>query len=153
MTSNSLLVLAFFAFFSLQATAQDEQTVVVHKDDRIEQLLKKQGDINKLAIYKTSNGQFKGYSIMVLSTNKKDSAYQIKGQLLARFPEHRVYFWYQAPFYKIKIGDFIKAKDAEALRKKVSAMMRKDLSIIPSIITIKPEDEEKYYKEQEVKDN
>jgi len=130
------------------AFAQDDSSgIIVHKDNRIETLLKKQADINRVAVFKTSNGQYKGYRIMVLNTNDRELAYKTKGQLLSRFPDNAVYMSYQAPFFKLKIGDFIKRDDADDLRKQLASMMPKGVFVVPDIITVKPEDEKKFIQE------
>ncbi|MES2776105.1 MAG: SPOR domain-containing protein [Bacteroidota bacterium] len=146
-----LLSLAVILVGATGAMAQADSGMIVHRDSRIEVLLKKQGDINKVAGFKTSNGQYKGYRIMVLNTTDRELAYKTKGQLLSRFPDHSVYMSYQAPFFKLKAGDFIKKEDAEDLRKRLSSMMPKGVFVVPEIINVKPEDEKKYLEEIEEK--
>ena len=123
--------------------------IVVHKDSRIDVLLKKQGDINKVASFKASNGQYKGYRVMVLNSNDKEYAYRIKGQLLSRFPEQTTYMSYQAPFYKLLFGDFLKKSDGEDYRKQISSIVSKGVFLIPTVIRLKPEDEQRLMKELE----
>ena len=87
---------------------KDSGVVEVIKDPRIDLLVKKQSQINKVAVYKNSRGEYKGYRLMILSTNNRDLAYKAKSDLLRYFPEQNVYMGYQSPYFKIKMGDFLK---------------------------------------------
>ena len=151
MKQTIIFTLIILSISVTNTMAQMDSGIVVHKDSRIETLLKKQGDINKVAGFKTSNGQYKGFRIMVLNSTDRELAYKTKGQLLSRFPDHAVYMSYQAPFFKLKIGDFIKKEDAESLRKQLSNMMPKGVFVVPELIKVKPEDEKKYLEDIEAK--
>lgn len=151
MKQTIIFTLIILSISVTNTMAQMDSGIVVHKDSRIETLLKKQGDINKVAGFKTSNGQYKGFRIMVLNSTDRELAYKTKGQLLSRFPDHAVYMSYQAPFFKLKIGDFIKKEDAENLRKQLSNMMPKGVFVVPELIKVKPEDEKKYLEDIEAK--
>lgn len=154
MKHSLIITLVFLLFATTAVLAQDDSSgIIVHKDSRIETLLKKQGNINAVASFRTSNGQYKGYRIMVLNTSDRELAYKTKGQLLSRFSDQSVYMSYQAPFFKLKMGDFIKKEDAEDLRKSLSSMMPKGVFVVPEIINVKPEDEKKYLQEIEEKGN
>ncbi|HSK12730.1 MAG TPA: SPOR domain-containing protein, partial [Phnomibacter sp.] len=100
-------------------------------------------DANALAKYKTSGGKYKGYRLMVLNTNNRDLAYQTRGQLASRFPQHTLYLGYQAPYYKLKMGDFLEKNDAEALKKQLSGILKQGIFVIPDAVNLKPEEEEK----------
>lgn len=142
--NKRLLFISLAFLFSFAALAQiDTPNIVVHKDSRIDILLKKQANINKTAAMKTSNGQYKGYRIMVLNTNDRELAYKTKGQILTNFPDQQVYMSYQAPFFKLKVGDFLKRADAEDLRKDLGRLMPKGVFIISDVIKLKPEEEAK----------
>ena len=134
-------------------TYAQNDSIIVHKDSRIDLLLKKQSDINKLATFKTSNGKIKGFRIMVLNTNNRDLAYKTKAQLLGLFPEYASYMSYQAPFFKLKIGDFLKKEDAEDLRKQLTAILPKGVFVVPDIIVIRPQDEKRLLEDIEKKNN
>ena len=132
--------------------AQNEQEVIVElvRDSRVDELTRKQHQINKvttdayaLAKYKTSGGKYKGYRVMVLNTNNRELAYQTRGQLATRFPQHSLYLGYQAPYYKLKMGDFLEKSDAEALKKQLSGIIKQGLFIVPDAINLKPEEEER----------
>jgi hypothetical protein len=57
--------------------------------------------------------------VQVVNTNKRDDATRVKSELLSRFPEHKSYIMFQAPYFKVRIGNFLKREDAEKLRKQL----------------------------------
>lgn len=149
-SSYLFTILAVFSF--LQAAGQTDSAKLVELvyDSRVDDLTKKQYAINKntndlssLSKYKTSGGKYKGYRVMVLNTNSRDIAYQTRGMLATRFPQHTLYLGYQAPYYKLKMGDFLEKSDAEAFKKQLSTIIKQGLFIVPEAINLKPEEEEK----------
>ncbi len=123
--------------------------VQVFRDYRLDLLAKKQWEINKLSTYKSSSGKFKGYRIQVLNTNNRELAYQTRGKLLRSFPDVNVYMAYQAPNYKLRVGDFVKKEDAEKLKKQVEIILGSTTYIVPDLVTLSPEEQEKLLKEKE----
>ncbi len=150
-TLNILLgVLLLFGWSNLRAQAEETEVVEVIRDLRLDELAKKQYQINKLtgeggilSKYKTSNGKFKGYRIMVLNTNNREIAYQTRGQLSSRFPQHRIYLAYQAPYFKLKMGDFIDRSEADDLKKQLNGIFKTGIFVVPDVINIRPEEEMK----------
>lgn len=141
-----------FCLTSMWVLAQvDSSLVVVNVDYRAELLAKKQSQINKLSVYKNSAGQYKGYRVMLINTNNRDLAYKMRGDVLKYFPNQAVYMAYQAPYFKLKAGDFIKREDAEKFRKELSKYFTESLFIISDIIKISAEEEAKLLAEQEAK--
>ncbi len=113
--------------------------VVVMKDARINTLLKKQADINKKVI--ESKKPTKGFRIQVLNTNDRNQALTAKSKLLSLYPEHKVYLMYQAPYFKIRFGNFVDRNDANKLKKELSRMFPAGVFVIPSEIEVKQEKE------------
>jgi hypothetical protein len=77
----------------------------------------------------------------VLNTNDRNLTYKTKGQLLGRYPQYQVYTVYQAPFFKLKIGDFVSRKDAEKLRDELLKMFSKGVFILHETVLVKAEAE------------
>ncbi len=147
-----VICLLFAILFAGKLFAQSDsvRTVVMVYDSRLDELTKKQYQLNKntndlsaLSKYKTSGGKYKGYRVMVLNTNDRGKAYQTRGQLATLFPQHSLYLGYQAPYYKLKMGDFLEKSDAEALKKQLSGFIKQGIFIVPEAINLKPEEEEK----------
>jgi hypothetical protein len=143
------LLLIFYAGTTFAQTDSGQSVVMVY-DSRLDELTQKQYQINKstnnlsaLSKYKTSGGKYKGYRVMVLNTNDREKAYQTRGQLATLFPQHSLYLGYQAPYYKLKMGDFLEKSDAEDLKKILSGIIKQGIFIVPEAINLKPEEEEK----------
>lgn len=146
----AFLLPTIFGSKAIAQTDSGQTSVVMIYDSRIDDLTKKQYQLNKstndvsaLSKYKTSGGKYKGYRVMVLNTNDREKAYQTRGQLATRFPQHALYLGYQAPYYKLKMGDFLEKSDAEALKKQLASFIKQGVFIVPEAINLKPEDEEK----------
>src|SRR6266496_1575395 len=98
--SSVLLIL------SLSLVAQtDTNSVVVHKDPRIDMLVKKQIQINEVTT-RDARRYVQGYRILVMNTNDRAKATNAKTKIYQEFPELNAYLMWQPPFMKLKVGDF-----------------------------------------------
>ena len=87
----------------------------------------------------------KGYRLMLLTTNDRNLAMQLRSKLLQQFPEHKVYMIYQYPFIKLKMGNFSEREEAERVKKQ---LLR--IKMTPGNIYIVPENiEVKFAKEED----
>lgn len=140
---------AIILIFSLtHATAQnsldkpsDSGTVIVHKDPRLDVLIKKQIQINEETT-RDARKNIKGYRLLVINTNNREEALAAKNKVYTYFPELRPYLIWQSPFFKLKVGNFRDRKDADEYRKKMAAYFPKGVFIINDIIEVKLEDPE-----------
>jgi hypothetical protein len=149
----SFFLLSLGMAFTDAAHAQTEEEVVyteLVRDSRLDELTQKQFQINKaannknaLSKYKTSGGKYKGYRLMVLNTNNRELAYQTRGQLSSRFPQHKLYMGYQAPYYKLKMGDFLEKDEAEALKKQLAGTIKSGIFVVSDAISLTAEQEDK----------
>jgi hypothetical protein len=137
---SCLLVLAASLAKAQMITDSLHNGVVVVKDERMDLLLKKKAEINKKAAAgnKVSN---KGFRIQVLNTTDRNQALAAKSKLLAIYPEHKTYLMYQAPYFKIRLGNFVEKREADALRRELNRMFPTGVFVIPSEIEVKPERE------------
>ena len=109
-----LAVLLCAGYFVSHAQSGDSLgSITFQVDSRADVLAEKQARINGLSTYKNSNGKYKGYRIMVLNTNDRELASRTRADILRYFPGVMPYTGYQAPFFKLKAGDFLKREDAE----------------------------------------
>jgi hypothetical protein len=113
--------------------------VIVMKDVRYDLLAKKKAEINKKAA--DAKKPTKGYRIQVLNTTDRNQALNTKSKLLKLYPEHKTYLMYQAPYFKIRIGNFVEKSEADAMKKELTRMFPAGVFVIPSDIEIKPEKE------------
>ena len=117
---------------------QDTSSVVVHKDPRLDLLLKKQGEINA-AIKKANARTAKGYRILVINTNKRDDAIAAKTKVYSNFPELKAYLVYQSPYFRLKVGNFKTREEAQQYQKTLGYYFPKGVFIIPDTIEVTPE--------------
>jgi hypothetical protein len=134
----SAIIIFFFSFLYTQAA----DTIIVHKDPRIDALTAKQIAINKVTIHMTSNGLFKGYRLQVLNTRSRDEAFKTKAMLLENFPNQKVYILYQAPYFKVRAGNFINRADAENFSNDIRGYLSQPVYIVNDLVEYipKPED-------------
>ena len=134
----------FFSLFSItlfsQQTTIDSSSVVVHKDPRIDLLIKKQAEINEITT-RDSRKIARGFRLLVINTSKREEAITAKTRLYQYFPELKSYLLYQSPYYKLKAGNFKERKDAEAYQKKLTAFFPKGVFVMNDLIEVKPDKE------------
>jgi hypothetical protein len=129
----------FLLIGSINAFSQsDSDGVVVHKDPRIDMLVRKQIEINE---YTTRNARrfVQGYRILVTSTDNRSKALEAKSKIYQSFPELKAYLMYQAPYFKLKVGDFKDRKEAEIYLKDIKYYFPTGVYIIRDIVEVKPE--------------
>ena len=143
---------------SVIAQPDSAKCAILVKDPRIDVLVKKQSFINKVnkeykagSPNKFTGGNYKGYRLIVKSTNDRLLAYKLKSDLLRNYPDQSVYMLYQSPFYKIKMGNFLKQDEAEKFKNQLVAATKEVVYIVPDVIRLKPEEEEKLFKDGEEK--
>jgi hypothetical protein len=137
-----LLIAASF-LFSLSSFAQDSTSlagpgVIVHKDPRIEALVKKQAHIN-ITAKKAAGRTMRGYRLMIVNTNSRDEAIAAKTKIYTHFPDQKAYLTYQSPFFKLKAGNYQSRDDAKRYQSLMNSIFPKGVFIISDIIEVKPE--------------
>lgn len=144
---NKIFLIAGFLFsinsFSQDTTwhkAIDTSGVIVHKDPRLDLLVKKQIQINE-ETSREARRIGKGYRLLVLNTNKRDEAVTAKTKVYSFFPELKSYLIYQAPYYKLKVGNFKDKKEAEAYQKRLQKYFPDGVFIMNDTIEINLEKE------------
>lgn len=116
----------------------DTNSIVVHKDPRIDLLVKKQIQINE-ETSRDARRVAKGFRLMVITTNNREEAIAAKTKIYTYFPELKAYMWHQSPYYKLKVGNFIDRKDAEAYQKRLNIYFPKGVFIMSDRVEVKPE--------------
>ncbi|WP_165958115.1 SPOR domain-containing protein [Segetibacter sp. 3557_3] len=133
------------AFGSLSLSAQKQQpsifpdsgfgSVVVYKDPRLDVLSAKQAEINKRASLLSRSGKIRGYRIQVINTSKREEANTVKAEMLRRFPDEKTYLLYQAPHFRVRVGNFLKQRDAADLKKLITNLYPdKYIYVVPDLI-------------------
>jgi hypothetical protein len=132
--------LSLFILFASPLLAQDSTSVVIHKDPRIDLLIKKQVEINEETT-RDARKVGRGFRLLVINTNKREEAINAKTKLYQYFPELKSYLLYQSPYYKLKAGNFKERKDAESYQKKLTPFFPKGVFVMNDLIEVKPEGE------------
>lgn len=99
------------------AKAQDvvPGKVVIHQDDRIDNLIEKH-------IYLNKNGKLEGFRVQIFydsGNNSKNRAFAQKAKFLAEYPEVSAYLSFQSPNYKVRVGDFRSRLDADGFKARI----------------------------------
>jgi len=116
----------------------DTSSVVVYKDSRIDLLIKKQIDINEETT-RENRRTASGYRILVINSNDRKKVFAAKAKIYQLYPELKPYLLYQAPFYKLKVGNFRTKEEAEEFLVELSRDFPTGLYIVRDIIEVKPE--------------
>ncbi len=117
--------------------AADSNTVIVHRDPRLELLIKKQVTINEVTS-RDSRRTDKGFRLMIISTTNRDEAIAAKTKIYTYFPELKAYLWYQSPYFRVKAGNFKDRKDAESYQKRMNTYFPRGVFIMKDVIEVKP---------------
>ncbi len=132
-------ILSIFVFAgSLSFAQSDSNNIVVHKDPRIEQLMKKQIEINEITT-RNSRRFVEGYRIQVISTNNRKKAMDAKTRIYQRFPELKAYLMYQSPFFRLKVGNFTEREEAENYLQDILQLFPTGVYVVRDIVEVKPE--------------
>ncbi len=135
-----LIIPAFLIGLTLQAQSfvqTDTGSIAVHKDPRIDLLINKQIEINEITT-RSSRRNVQGFRIMVMSTNDRGKAVDAKTTLYHKFPELRSYLMYQAPFFKLKIGNFREREEAENYLNDIKRIFPSGIYVIRDVIEVNP---------------
>lgn len=139
-TSNCLLNKIFAQLDSNKSRVKD--TIIVTKDPRLDVLTQKQAMINKRSKMMTSNGLYKGYRIQLFNSNNRNLAFKLKYDLLSAYPEQKTYVSYQAPYFKVRFGNFLHRDEAEKMKKQLSKTYLTGVFIVDDAIEYTPKGDE-----------
>jgi hypothetical protein len=75
--------------------------------------------------------------LQLLSSNDRNQAFKLKYALMNKFPEHKSYVVYQAPYFKVRIGNFMKKEEAEKARKQLAKNFSSGIYIVEDAVEFK----------------
>lgn len=104
------VMLAVFVFASFWAAAQTQGNVNVNQPDEVNRLIKKH-----IALNEKTEG-IPGYRIQIFSdsgNNSKRKAMKSKAKFRMSYGDLKAYIIFDAPYYKVEIGNFITRLDAQ----------------------------------------
>ena len=134
-----LITIILYVFFYGKNSAD---TIIVHKDPRLDIFTEKQRAVNKLTSKMTSSGLYKGYRLQVLSTRSRDEAFKLKYELLKMFPDQQTYVLFQSPYFKVRIGNFFHRSDAASFQSRLLQKFPQNTYIVDDVIEYNSKEEE-----------
>ena len=138
MKSILVVVLCSVGLSLFAQQSPDTSSIVVHKDPRLDLLVKKQAEINEETT-RNARRVARGFRLLVINTNHREEAINAKTKLYQYFPELKSYLLYQSPYFKLKAGNFKEKKDAENYQQKLNKVFPKGVFIMSDLIEVKPE--------------
>jgi hypothetical protein len=135
------LLFVFLLFTAVAGRAQTADTsgVVVLKDPRIDQLVRKQIEINEVTT-RESRRFVPGFRIQVINSTDRGKVFAAKAKVYDQFPDWKPYLLYQSPNYKLRVGNFKTQEEAQDALKQLSRLFPSGLYIIPDVIELKLSD-------------
>ncbi|HTQ66063.1 MAG TPA: hypothetical protein VMI12_14790 [Puia sp.] len=133
-----LILIFILTVFSGKLFAQADSAVVVHKDPRIDLLIKKQIQINDETT-RDSRSHIPGYRIQVINSKDRNKVFEVKTKIYQDFPELKPYLVYQAPYYKLNVGNFKTPEEADPYLKQLLKLFPTGVYLVHDIIDVKPE--------------
>ena len=131
-------IFSLFIFFSARVLAQSDTSVTIEKDPRIDLLIKKQVQINEETT-RDSRRSVPGYRIQVINSSDRNKVFSIKTTVYQKYPELKPYLMYQPPNYKLKLGNFKTAEEAQPYLDQLIKLFPTGVYIVHDIIEVKPE--------------
>ncbi len=111
----------------------DSGAVMVVKDPRIDQLVRKQIEINEETT-RDSRRIMPGFRIQVMNSPDRNKVYTAKAKIYQEFPDLKPYLLYQAPNFKLKVGNFMTQQEAEDFMKQLSRLFPSGLYVVRDTI-------------------
>lgn len=121
-----------------QAVVDTSHVYTLHKDARLDLLMKKQSELNK-EVYLENRKTGPGYRVLVISTNDRNKATTVKTKLMQEFTDQKTYLIYQSPYFKVQIGNCKTKAEATTLMTRVQKIFPDNVIVVPATIEMKPE--------------
>ncbi len=115
-------------------TAYDASVGVIRTEEQQQHALFEAARLITTAVPET----IPGFRIQVLFTSDIDQANELRDTLSVHFPDDWTYVVYDAPNYKVRVGNFIERSDAEMFLRKVVSDGYPDAWIVPDNVIKNP---------------
>lgn len=90
------------------------------------------------ATTRASRSSAQGFRIQVINTNDRNKAIAVKTKVYELYPDLKAYLLYQAPYFRLRVGNFKTQDEATAYQKKLAKQFDNTL-IVRDIIEVKPD--------------
>src|SRR6185312_6254390 len=141
-----LLAIAIFGFLRVSGQVRDtmamrpiDTVLTIEKDPRVDQLVRKQIEINDLTT-RESRRFVQGFRVQVMNSPDRTKVFEAKAKIYEQFPDYKPYLLYQSPNYKLRVGNFKTQDEAEDAMRQLSKLFPSGLYVIPNIIELKLSD-------------
>jgi hypothetical protein len=94
-------------------TYHKDSTIVLSRDERIEELITRQKDHNTL------NQSMEGYRVQIYFGSVRQKASDVKQDFSGKHPDIISYLTYLAPNFKVRVGDFQTRLEAQGFLKSI----------------------------------
>lgn len=136
MNNATVFFLFVFALAAFRGNAQSAGgNIVVHKDPRVDLLINKQIEINEITT-RDARRHASGFRIQVISSNNRNKVVDAKTKVYREFPELKAYLMYQAPFFRLRVGNFKTREDAENYYRSIQRIFPEGVYIVPETIEV-----------------
>lgn len=135
MTKSTILFVLFIPMW-FTVFAQFGKSQYVSRDPRVDKLVERQKEINRLAM----KGRIvleQGYRLMIISTNSRDQALEAKAKLIRNHPDQKSYMSYQSPNFKVFFGNYRNYREAEQSRKELKPVFGENILILPAQVEVR----------------
>lgn len=109
------IVSTLMVFISFSSFGQGNIEII--KDSRIDDLIKKQGEV----VPPATCVQINGYRLQIFFDSEKSKVDQARVQFAKSFPKIETYVTYNAPNYFLRVGDFRTQLEADHLKAEVGS--------------------------------
>jgi hypothetical protein len=131
------ILFVLLLFIARTGSAQtDTGGLVVRKDPRIDSLVQKQIEVNDLTT-RDARRSVPGFRIQVINSPDRNKVYAAKVKIYEQYPDLKPYLLYQAPNYKLKVGNFKTQEEADQAMQQLSRLFPSGLYVIRDIIEIR----------------
>ena len=106
---NNYFLIILLCFCSTSALAQVQRDtlangIIIVKDSRYNLLSSKKAEINKKAAI--ARTPVKGFRLQIMNTTDRTEVLEAKSKMLSLYPDQKLYLSYQAPYFKLRMGNF-----------------------------------------------
>jgi len=138
---KKIIMGAIVLCIALSAMAQTDSTssIVIHRDPRVDLLVKKQSQINEVTT-RDARRNVAGYRLQVINTSDRNAAISAKTKVYQLFPELKAYLLYQAPYFRLRVGNFTDKDEAEDYRKSLSKEFPNSVFLVRDTVEVKLSD-------------
>lgn len=139
--AKTIFSIAILCIWGGNGYSQIPKSKHVERDPRLDLMVERHAEMNR----EMAKPKFKiepGFRLLMVSTNKRDVALEMRARLLKMYPEQKSYMYYQSPFFKIQFGNFKTSKEAEDFKLQMIEQFGENILIVPAQVEVKLETEQ-----------